>query len=81
MQVTYIIGIVKLRRLQWAEHLTRIEETRNAYRILVGKLLGKRPLERSGARWVNNIKTDLRMLTGGWEKWVKLAQDRVQLIL
>jgi hypothetical protein len=31
-------------------------EKRNAYRILVGKPEGKRPLERSRRRWDNNIK-------------------------
>jgi hypothetical protein len=33
-------------------------ETRNAYRILVGKPEGKRPLGRPRCRWVNNIKMD-----------------------
>jgi hypothetical protein len=35
-------------------------EKRNAYRILVGKPEGKRPLERPRRRWVGNIKMDLR---------------------
>jgi hypothetical protein len=35
-------------------------EKRNAYRILVGKPEGKRPLERPRRRWVDNIKMDLR---------------------
>jgi hypothetical protein len=35
-------------------------EKRNAYRILVGKLEGKRQLGRPRRRWVNNIKMDLR---------------------
>jgi hypothetical protein len=34
-------------------------ETRNAYRILMGKPEGKRPLERPRRRWVDNIKIDL----------------------
>jgi hypothetical protein len=34
-------------------------EMRNAYRILVGKPEGKRPLGRANRRWVNNIKMDL----------------------
>jgi hypothetical protein len=33
---------------------------RNAYRILVGKLEGKRPLGRPIRGWEGNIKTDLR---------------------
>jgi hypothetical protein len=35
-------------------------EEKNAYRILVGKLEGKRSLGRSRRRWVYNIKMDLR---------------------
>jgi hypothetical protein len=33
---------------------------RNAYRILVGRPEGKRPLGRTSRRWVDNVKTDLR---------------------
>jgi hypothetical protein len=39
-------------------------EKRNAYRILVGKPEGKRPLGRPRRRWVVNIKMDLREI--GW---------------
>jgi hypothetical protein len=35
-------------------------EKRNAYRILVGKPEGKKPLGRPRRRWVNNNKMDLR---------------------
>jgi hypothetical protein len=38
----------------------RNDEKRNAYRILVGKPEGKRPLERPRRKWVDNIKSDLR---------------------
>jgi hypothetical protein len=53
-------------------------EARNAYRILVGKPQGKRPLETPRRRWVDNIKIDLR--EGGWDGmgWIELAQDRDQ---
>jgi hypothetical protein len=37
----------------------RMEEMRNAYRILVGKPEGKRPLGRPRSRWVDNINIDL----------------------
>jgi hypothetical protein len=37
---------------------------RNAYRILVGKPEGKRPLGRPRRRWVDNIKMDLRERMG-----------------
>jgi hypothetical protein len=39
-------------------------EKRNAYRILVGNLEGKRPLGRERHRWVDNIKIDLRERMG-----------------
>jgi hypothetical protein len=35
-------------------------EKKTAYRILVGKPEGKRPLGRPRGRWVDNIKMDLR---------------------
>jgi hypothetical protein len=37
--------MIKARRMRWAGHVARMGETRNAYRILVGKPEGKRPLE------------------------------------
>jgi hypothetical protein len=37
-------------------------EVRNAYKILVGKLEGTRPLERPRRRWEYNIRTDLRKI-------------------
>jgi hypothetical protein len=54
-------------------------EKRNAYRILVGKPEGKRPLGRPRCRWVDNIKIHLRET--GWDDmdWIDLAQDRDQL--
>jgi hypothetical protein len=53
-------------------------EKRNAYRILVGKPEGRRPLRRPRLRWVDNINMDLREI--GWDgvDWVDLTQDRDQ---
>jgi hypothetical protein len=58
------IRIIKSRRMILAVHVARMGEKRNAYRILVRKAEGKRPLGRSRRRWVNNIKMDLREI--GW---------------
>jgi hypothetical protein len=41
-------------------------EKRNAYRILVGKLEGKRPLGRPRRRWADHIEMDLREIGMGW---------------
>jgi hypothetical protein len=45
---------------------------RNAYRILVGKPEGKRPLRRPRRRWVNNIKIDLTDIGWGCMDWIQL---------
>ena len=44
-----IIRILKSRRLRWAGHIARMEQSRNAFRVLVGRPEGKRPLARSDA--------------------------------
>jgi hypothetical protein len=41
-------------------------EKRNAYRLLVGKPLGKKPLGRPRRRWVDNIKINLKRDRMGW---------------
>jgi hypothetical protein len=45
-----IIRIMKARRMKWAGHVARMGENRNAYRLLVGKSEGKRPLGRPRRR-------------------------------
>ena len=39
-----IIRSLKSRRLRWTGHVARMEQSRNAYRVLVGKPEGTRPL-------------------------------------
>jgi hypothetical protein len=51
---------------------------RNAYRILVGKPEGKRPLRRPRRNWVDNIKMDIREMEWGGMDWIDLAQDSDQ---
>jgi hypothetical protein len=71
-----IIRIIKSRRMRWAGHVARMVEKRNAYRLLVGKLEGKRPLGRPRHRWVDTIKMDLLGIGWGSVDWIGLAQDR-----
>jgi hypothetical protein len=73
-----IIRMIKSRRMRWARHVARMGETRNAYRILVGKPQGKRPLGRPRRRWVDNIKMDLGEIGWNGMDWIELAQDRDQ---
>jgi hypothetical protein len=53
-------------------------EKRNAYRILVGKLEGKRPQGRCRRRWEDYIRMDIREIGWGGMDWIDLAQDRDQ---
>jgi hypothetical protein len=55
---------MKSRRMRWTDHVARKGEKRNAYRLLVGKPEGKRPLERPRRRWVDTIRMDLGEV--GW---------------
>jgi hypothetical protein len=54
------------------------EDKRTAYRILVGKPKGKRPIVRPRRRWMNNIKMVLIEIRGGGMDWINLAQDGEQ---
>jgi hypothetical protein len=59
-----IIRVIKSRRLRWVGYVVRMGDSRCAYRDLVGKPKGRRPLQGSGRRWSDNIKMDLREV--GW---------------
>ena len=55
-----------------------MEQSRNAYRVLVGKPEGKRPLGRPRRRCEDNIKMDLREVGCDPREWIDLAEDRDQ---
>jgi hypothetical protein len=69
---------MKSRRMRWAGHVARMGKKRIAYRILVGKPEGKRPLGRPRSRWVDNIKMDLREIEWDGMDWIDPVQDRDQ---
>ena len=73
-----MIRNLKSRLLRWAGHVTRMEQSRNAYRVLVGKLEGKRPLGRRRRKWEDNIKKDLRKVGCDPGDWIAIAEDRIQ---
>jgi hypothetical protein len=50
--------------MRWAGHVARMGEKRNAYRLLVGKPEGWRPLGRPRHRWLDTIRMDL--VEVGW---------------
>ncbi|KAJ4428499.1 hypothetical protein ANN_24536 [Periplaneta americana] len=71
-----VIKNINSRRLRWAGHVVRMSESRNAYRVLVGRPEGNRPLGRSRRKWEDNIKMDLREIGYDDGDWINLAQDR-----
>ncbi|KAJ4447184.1 hypothetical protein ANN_09185 [Periplaneta americana] len=71
-----IIRNIKSRRLRWARHVARMGESRNAYRVLVGRTEGKRPLGIPRRRWEDNIKIDFREVGYDDRDWINLAEDR-----
>jgi len=62
--------------MRWARHVARMDEERGAYRVLVGKPEGKRPLGRPRRRCVDNIRIDLQEVGCGYMDWIGLVQDR-----
>jgi hypothetical protein len=67
--------MIKSRRMRWAGHVARLWEKRNAYRILVGKPEGKRPLGRPRRRLVDSIKWILERQDG--MEWIGLIWLRI----
>ena len=70
-RIPNIVRVIKSRRLIWAGHVARMEESRNAFKMLTGKPTGKRPLGRPRRRW-----EDLEEIGINAGNWVDSAQDR-----
>ena len=59
--------------------VARVEQFRNAYRVLMGKPESKRPLGWPRRIWEDNIKMDLREVGCDPGDWIALAEDRDQM--
>jgi len=62
--------------MRWAGNVARMGEVMGAFRVLVGKPEGKRPMGRPRCRSVDNISLDLQEVGCGYMDWFGLAQDR-----
>jgi hypothetical protein len=71
-----IIRVIKSRRMRWAGHVALMGEGRGAYRILVGRPEGRRPLGRPKRTWEDIIKMGLQEVGWGGMDWIDMAQDR-----
>ena len=72
-----IVRVIKTRRLRWAGYVARMEEGRSAFKILTGKLTGKRHLGKPRRRWEDNIRMDLKEISINTRNWVDSAQDMI----
>ena len=68
--------MIKSTRLRWAGHVAKMEEDRNAFKILTGKPTGKRPFGRPRRRREDNIRMNLEKIGINAGNWVDSAQDR-----
>ena len=71
-----IVRLFKSRRLRWASHVIRIEESKSSFKILKGKPTGNRSLGRPRRIWEDNIRMDLEEIGINAVNWVDSAQDR-----
>jgi hypothetical protein len=62
---TNIIRMIKSRSLRWEGYVARMGYRKGAYRALVGKPEGRRPLRKHKRKREGNIKIDLREVGGG----------------
>ena len=57
-------------------YIARMEEGGSAFKIVLGKPTGKRPLGRPRRRWEDNIKIYLKEVSISTMNWVVSANDR-----
>jgi len=70
------VRVIKSRRMRWAGHVAHMGEERGVYRILVGKLEGRRLLRSPRRIWVDNIRMYLQEVGCRYMDWIGWAQDR-----
>jgi hypothetical protein len=70
-----IIRVIKSRRMRCVEHVERMGAMRNADRVLVGTLEGRRSLGRPRRKWEDNTKVDL--WETGFGEWIGFIWLRI----
>jgi hypothetical protein len=67
-----IIRVIKSRRMKWMGYVACTGDRRGAYRVLVGKHEGKRPLGRPRHSWEDILKWIFKKWNGGGGAWTAL---------
>ena len=65
----------QIKKNEMGEHVARMGARTGAYRLLVGKPEGMRPLGRPRRRWLDCVENDLQEVGWGTMDWVDLAED------
>ena len=65
-----IVRVIKSRRLRWEGYVARMEEGRNAFKVLAGEPTGNGPLGRPRLRWEDDIKIDLKEIGVNKRNWL-----------
>jgi hypothetical protein len=71
-----IVTEIKVRRLEWLEHVVRMEDTHPSKMVFNAKPEGRREVERPRLRWLDDVEADIKSL--GVKRWRIKAQDRKQ---
>jgi len=69
-----IVTVIKIRRLEWLGHVSRMNETRSVKKIFEAILEGRRGRGRPRLRWINDVEDNLRKL--GVKRWRMKALNR-----
>ena len=70
-----ISTIIKFKKLEWAGHVTRMENKRIPLKIMQTELGGRRTVGRPKNRWMDVVERDVRQLMG-LRNWRRIAMDR-----
>ena len=68
------VGVMESRRMRMVEHVARLEERKDVYRVLVRKLEGKRQLGKPRSRCEDSVKMDVQEVGCGTMDWIGLSQ-------
>jgi hypothetical protein len=69
-----IVNYIKVKRLEWAEHLVRMNDDRTLKKIFNTKPYGARGAGRPNLRWEDGVDQDMRI--SGVKNWKKVALNR-----
>jgi hypothetical protein len=77
-----IVEVIKIRRLEWAGHMIRMEEERITKKVLNGNFHTTRPVGRPRTRWADVIQRDALQLLGirGWRRRAVNRDERRHLL-